>query len=825
MKVFIKFYIMKVCISRPCAPNEIIDIESFPDITIEEFSKIVKLPNKTFSIKTPFFREKLDNNIQPFIIYPDLVIKNEEILKYPIPDICLMINEVSQAEYSLFVLISTQLENIEFPKMEVEIKLDDLDKWTSKDFLSKCIETFSYPCSETLLLNSNQEKINEDVPMKELYNISKKSYLTFQCKVEESSLEKINKRKHVVEEIIQSEITYVKNIETLESYFYTAFQNSEIFDRFQLKVIFREIKPIIKTHLELIREEAKIKAGYNSVIGPIFLNFIDRFKVAIPFVINFKHVDEMIQKKRFLNKHNEKKYQEISSKNPNQEGGDFNSYYIMPVQRYPRYTLLIRDLDKCTPSFHPDKQYLTLAKESLIIFNREIDETTQKVKQLLILGEIQKNLPNTFTIVSSERQLIMKKKVSLHQKLSIKKGIIYLFSDMILIVKKGNKKLNPIVFTEIEKFRFYNGFPQNDSILINNKDTEITITFENYEDRIAFIEQLNVTRTIHLSTIKCESKFIKWTEVELGSVLVPLMNHDGCLLNNKVYFFGGTNSSLMNCSALIEYDLVTNKWKLKSSPVQSRVGHTMTNVVDKVYICFGFNKNEYFSDIWEYDGNRWKVIVLSTKIEIAFHSTVCYDNKLVVFGGKNEHGYSNSLYIIDPATGHVTTCNESKNSPYCRSNHSAVVLNNKMVVIGGETDLLGNKILGEVHVFDFKLNSWTWMNNADVQPRINHRAVVLKGFIFVIGGSNKYKAKSDNANSLVGRSSEMLVVKNECIDPLLWKKVDFKEFGNCPLGLSNFAISPTSNTSAVTFGGIDLSTKLPFASSWTFDIEEGFFQT
>lgn len=74
--------------------------------------------------------------------------------------------------------------------------------------------------------------------------------------------------------------------------------------------------------------------------------------------------------------------------------------------------------------------------------------------------------------------------------------------------------------------------------------------------------------------------------------------------------------------------------EIKIISVQSRIGHTMTNVGDKVYICFGFNKNEYFSDIWEYDGNRWKVIVLSIKIEIAFHSTVCYDNKLVVFGGK-----------------------------------------------------------------------------------------------------------------------------------------------------------------------------------------------
>lgn len=811
---------MKVCLSRPCAPNEIIDIESFLDITIEGFSKIVKLSNKAFSIKTPYYQEKLDNSCQPFIMFPELIIKNKEILKYPIPDTCLMINEISHAEYSLFVLISTQLENTEFPKMEIEINLDNLEKWTAKDFLLKCIETFSYPCCDTLLLNFNKEKVNEDMPMKELYNISKKEYLTFQCKIDERVIDKINKRKHIVEEIIDSEITYVKNIEVLDHYFYPAFQNSGIFDRFQLKIIFRDIQPIIKTHLDLIREEAKIKPNYNSEVGPLFLNFIDRFKVAIPFVTNFKNVDEMIQKKRLLSKNNDNLFLDICSKNPNQQGGDFISYYIMPVQRYPRYTLLIRDLDKCTPPFHPDKQYLTLAQESIIMANREIDETTQRVKQFIILGEIQKTLPNTIAIVSSDRTLISKKKVLLHHKMKIKKGVIYLFSDMILITKKGNKKLSPILFTKIENFRFYNSFPRNDSILINYKDTEITLTFMNYEDRKYFIEQINLTRTIHLSTIKCDSKFIKWTEIELETTLIPLMNHDGCLMNNKVYFFGGTNSSLMNCSALIVYDLTTNKWKLKSSPVQPRIGHTMTNVGDKVYICFGYNKNDYYSDIWEYDGNRWKIIVLSTKIELAYHSTVCYDNKLIVFGGKNNKGYSNSLYFIDPISGIVNEV-ESINSPCCRSNHASVVVNNKMIVIGGETNLNGNRILGEVHVFDFKKNSWAWMNTADVCPRINHRAIVLKGFIFVIGGSNnKLKTKNDH----VDKSNSFLVIKNECIDPLLWKKVDFKEFGNSPLGLSNFAISPTSKTSAITFGGIDYSTKLPFASSWMFDIEEGFYQ-
>jgi hypothetical protein len=37
------------------------------------------------------------------------------------------------------------------------------------------------------------------------------------------------------------------------------------------------------------------------------------------------------------------------------------SYRITPVLRYPRYPLLLKDLYKATPDFHPDKDFLEVA--------------------------------------------------------------------------------------------------------------------------------------------------------------------------------------------------------------------------------------------------------------------------------------------------------------------------------------------------------------------------------------------------------------------------------------------------------------------------------
>ena len=111
-------------------------------------------------------------------------------------------------------------------------------------------------------------------------------------------------------------------------------------------------------------------------------------------------------------------------------------------------------------------------------------------------------------------------------------------------------------------------------------------------------------------------------------------------------------------------------------------------------------------------------------------------------------------------------------------------------------------------VYDFAQNSWERIDSVIVKPRKHHRSVVLEDYIFIIGGVNNDKKNNKLAN--------------ECIDPLKWKKIDFHEFGNSPFGNSKFALAPTSKTSAITYGGIDSVTKMPLASSWMFDIKEGF---
>ena len=136
-----------------------------------------------------------------------------------------------------------------------------------------------------------------------------------------------------------------------------------------------------------------------------------------------------------------------------------------------------------------------------------------------------------------------------------------------------------------------------------------------------------------------------------------------------------------------------------------------------------------------------------------------------------------------------------------------------MVIIGGETNLIDSGIVGDVNVYNFEQNSWSKIENVEIKPRICHKAILLKNYIFVIGGACDIDDNFDDDKNKL---------PNECIDPYAWEKIEFNEFGNSPFGLSKFALAPTSKTSAITYGGIDPVTKMPFAFSWMFDMKEGF---
>lgn len=120
---------------------------------------------------------------------------------------------------------------------------------------------------------------------------------------------------------------------------------------------------------------------------------------------------------------------------------DIRAYLIRPVQRVPRYRLLLEDLLKHTDDGHPDKENIAKALDKVMVIaeqiNREITEQKNRVRIL----QIQKAFLENINIIEAGRILIKEGELIKICRKDHKKFIFWLFSDLLMYAKEmpGNR--------------------------------------------------------------------------------------------------------------------------------------------------------------------------------------------------------------------------------------------------------------------------------------------------------------------------------------------------------------------------------------------------
>ncbi|GFU48949.1 rho guanine nucleotide exchange factor 17 [Nephila pilipes] len=117
---------------------------------------------------------------------------------------------------------------------------------------------------------------------------------------------------------------------------------------------------------------------------------------------------------------------------------------IMPVQRIPRYELLIKELLKHTPMDHPDYKLLLQAQEEVhdlaVKINKVEREALQQEHRLQKLREVEKLIEGIVDLTKGNRSFIRYDFVPIPGGLGMKKErCLFLFSDMLLITSIKRK--------------------------------------------------------------------------------------------------------------------------------------------------------------------------------------------------------------------------------------------------------------------------------------------------------------------------------------------------------------------------------------------------
>ncbi len=122
-------------------------------------------------------------------------------------------------------------------------------------------------------------------------------------------------------------------------------------------------------------------------------------------------------------------------------GLSFDSYLIMPVQRIPRYVLLLQDLLNNTVKEHPDYENIVGALGRVKDFANYINVSKRQTENLEKLRAIQDKLESgADDIVKEGRKFVREGAAEVKDKKKNVKAQLYLLSDLLLITKPKKGK-------------------------------------------------------------------------------------------------------------------------------------------------------------------------------------------------------------------------------------------------------------------------------------------------------------------------------------------------------------------------------------------------
>ena len=239
---------------------------------------------------------------------------------------------------------------------------------------------------------------------------------------------------------------------------------------------------------------------------------------------------------------------------------------------------------------------------------------------------------------------------------------------------------------------------------------------------------------------------IDWTNNEAGSSRSSLIysaghtsvTHNSGAFDNRILVIGGKDSDgeVTNMMQRTSQPIATQGgWKIGNLGRQftARYGHTSVVFGGKSWILGGWNGSENLKDVWktEIQGSNlnWSEVgtsnIWSARSE---HSSVVFDGKIWVLGGKTDDGNENDVYYSSNGSNWNTATTDAAWS--ARSKHSSVEFDNKIWVLGGDDGNKKNDVW-------YSSDGITWRKvTSDIwSARSDHTSIVFNDKIWVLGGN------------------------------------------------------------------------------------------
>ena len=539
--------------------------------------------------------------------------------------------------------------------------------------------------------------------------------------------ESMKQRTCVLKEIIDTEKSYIASLDILTSHWADAVKKTEMMSPDEFKMVFGDLATIKKVHQMILDALQDTGEQYGSEIAYIFLSKLEYLKCAKQYITNYRNVDAIVRKYQGAHK-----WKEIVCHMPEHitKGKDFRSYLIMPVQRIPRYPLLLGQLKKLTPPSHPDFEYLSLAEEGLEGLLNTMDESSGIGQEHGKLQRLQTRIGSTYDVLVPTRDLRHQFEVELNRNRR-EVGRLYLCNDLILLTHVIGRDEEEVIFDcNVDLFNFSFSCFGSSSLLVEANGRKYcqkrTITsvfaFKTKDDQALFFGELSKLQSV--KCLKSDEATVTWKVPDMKGLSLCLVKPKCVAVDDGLYVF---STSKGQCNVYVIRDGVISLHQQLKGPHAFR-DVTVCRADDFVYLWSS-------ETLYKYDIRRMKINSLDLDMAIerrAGPSLAFVGGRLVLFGGKRGHRrYSDETYVINPATGHVDQLIIEQDKPSPRWNHAAIAVGNEMVICGGSDGALKD----DVFILNPERRIWRQMLNISIGARKHHSMLALPSQLLgIVGG-------------------------------------------------------------------------------------------
>eukprot|EP01088_Endostelium_zonatum_P006125 TRINITY_DN1822_c0_g2_i1.p1 TRINITY_DN1822_c0_g2~~TRINITY_DN1822_c0_g2_i1.p1 ORF type:complete len:929 (-),score=281.68 TRINITY_DN1822_c0_g2_i1:389-3175(-) len=257
-----------------------------------------------------------------------------------------------------------------------------------------------------------------------------------------------DKRTMIAREILETETAYVNHIgKMIETYMTRLLEASKTpgtgLEEAEVKKLFSNINIIYKFNSELLKDIKERIDHWDSKtqkLGDLFTKMAPYLKLYTDYGNNYKYA---IEKHNYYNNNNQT-FVTICAECKQECKLNLESLLIMPIQRVPRYNLLLDDLIKHTEETHPDyndlKMALSKMKEVAVHINNTV-ATTEKLKIVAAAGKLLTNVVQVGRSLKRNGQLQAITDGGRKDRFQF-----YLFNDVLVFASKNEvKKQSDIV--------------------------------------------------------------------------------------------------------------------------------------------------------------------------------------------------------------------------------------------------------------------------------------------------------------------------------------------------------------------------------------------